>query len=460
MSFLNIKNKFNNLWSQIDHNIVNNSRKTNTLVRYLNIPEFQKTIQVLYDSDWENIQTTIVGNYQTTTQDDYLPSYISYELKQDLNIPDVFIPFIKPLFKCKVHPEMNSAILPEYITSAWQNMNYFECKGNGSLLIYKGRYNSSYEYEYPVKNGLRSHQELLAGNFLENNTKKFWETTCYYTSGGTNYKAVGTIVSFEHDDGVSTWRCSPDPSYTPFYSDTYFSNITNSTVFGKFRILHDTETARKNFNFIDANSSFKAVGKIYEEIDGQWVKITIIDTINGGTISSIENTFNEGEPTTNDYSGYLLFWSSLHETVFRIDMTNKIPTNIPVDSFPYSYFTWKCNPIGYPIKLESLKQIQSTNVNQNIKIFKSSSGKYRFHITGRFYYLQKASKVYFTRNYDRFDDTYSIVGNTYETTIEHHSVISKKTYQPETTDIQLKSQLIFYNPLYYVENQTVNEQLY
>jgi hypothetical protein len=450
MSFINSRNKFEKLWTTIVDNREEIDRKTNQLLHWLALPEYQKSQVVLYESEWTPYATTINSSLQTTSKEDLLPTYINCGFSQVISIPETFLPFIDVQLITKKNPLIKFSSLAEYITSTWVG-NYYECYGNGSTLIYKGRYNSVTFREFYVENGLRTHEELQKGNFLISLTKKFWETTCYYSIGGNEYKAKGTITIIRYEPSYVR-RCSPVPGNGYFNAETYFISMSNINITAYFG-SGITETVP----IVDASTIIRVKGYIYQKIGGIWTQIGITVDIVGNTISAITNIFNTFTASPGDFSGYMLFLSTDYKTRFFIETSTDtpyfFPPNIPFP-LPYIYLTWKFNPSSYPYKLESSPQIITST--QNLSFFKHYIDFYRVSFSSKLYYLQKATEIANTTIFDKFNDTYNGVGNTYVLTIQSHTTETTYRYRPLSTDVEIKYKIIFFNPLYFLEGKKIN----
>jgi len=455
MKFTTSKNKLKKTWLTIGDITTDLSQKSNNFFHWFALPKFQKTNIELYDSGWTPL-TSIATNEVNAVKNTPMPSYVDYDFEQDINIPDGFFPFIKTHLQFKKVGTTEAEMLTEFSTSFWKG-NFYRSKGDNKL-IYQG-------YNTLTANGLYGQTELDDGAFLESNIKKIWETEIFYTVGGTDFKAVGSIIKIKNRYSTSPDRfyvCSPHPSFSQFDRDTYFKSVADTTITANVVDPNLSTYSEQDIDIKNSETDTTVSGKIFEDQAGTWVQTGIIDTIDGDDISSATITFNEDLPHSgSDYSGYILFWSDTTQWLFGID-GNDEPANLPDItalplSLPYTSITWKFNPSGHPFVVDGGDDFFSGT--KSITYAKNKTDNYKVRMRGKMYLLQPATVEAISTIFDIFNDVYTVVGNTYEKTTENHSDTTKISYKSGTIDVEVRCKYIFHNPLQFTQGIKINGKI-
>ena len=128
--------------------------------------------------------------------------------------------------------------------------------------------------------------------------------------------------------------------------------------------------------------------------------------------------------------------------------------------FRPSNIYWDFNTGGYPKKVSSDIQIQSSN-SQNITFWKVKENTYIIRYRTKIYCLQRAEKT-ISSDLRVENDTWTKDGEDellYHRTSTSHQTITKNRYETESSDIQVKLQIKLKNPLEVSKTININDKI-
>lgn len=487
-SFNKTKNKLSKIWDKVNNNTL---YLKNFLFPSNNITgqqEYFKNPFILYDSEW--IADSVNFNTESDIKNEFRPGSISYDINQELEIPERFLPFIEPVILTKGTPDVKF-ISDLTVKSTSYNSDFYEIKGDGEL-IYQG-------IEFTT-NALFPQSSLDEGRFLESHTKKLWEMTLEYTDGGEFFRIKGTVgrIILEKDQGTGCNGNSQNDTYE-IDADEIFGSYDNEHRFINFTSISDTsidiefigDLFEERWVFNDPNCDFESTvfNSIHEtknipnDADNFYsirfgidaIKYTldepngsIIDSESFGLDTFINTTVDTVTKINTEFLGYKLYYST--DTIFRAGIITqsgqKILTNLPETSsgLPYSEITFKRNPVNKPEAVTSDITLALHKNKVWLKTSKTTDTKdsFNININGTLYVLAKATEeVFITRQV--YNDIYTSDGGspveTYERTTTDHDTKDLPLYIPIDSDIQMRIMLVLKNPLYWneIKNYIINE---
>ncbi|KKK70794.1 hypothetical protein LCGC14_2920400, partial [marine sediment metagenome] len=347
------------------------------------------------------IRTIVDGH--TAIKSELMPTEVSYSHLVDLEIPEIFLPFIKYSVEVKPVPDTEVHALYSYIPSSWAGDD-IRVEGDG-LLIWKGTPLVTYQQNLNIYFLTHSTDVLLAKGISLSLTKETWNVDFEADrEGGIN--VVGKILGLQGTEILSENSC-----------------LTNDDT-KVFNISHSGNKNHKITSFTDAG--FEGIGDetitTYTD-DGEGgcdqnivINSNVTRTINFASIDTYRLTvaqpqsiglgYNKAEITELevDEGGRWLFYSTELQKIFstretgnadgdfdEIELTNLPDTN-DGDSLPYTSITVKRNLEGttsLPVvekDEESSIAIGTRNFKNYFKISDSNTSipKYRFKLDSNF----------------------------------------------------------------------------
>lgn len=447
--------------------------KTNVNKVPLNEDYNWKTEDTIKESDWITGTTVRVG--QSTSANNFLPTYLSISKELDFILDPKFIPFINVEVLTKKQPDLELLGVVPYIHEFYES-DYVEIYGDGSNLIYKGT--------PQLKDYIYDEDDLIAGNFTEDYAKKAYYATIEYTLGGDEYKIGGLIseIIMVVDAGLSgggnqnldTYYLNTAPTNLVEAGYMRFTDMTESSVTGdwkKTETRYNTNpspppaeipstntigktTASFNFDTHDEYYTFY-LGTLYKKISGNWV----LQGTGNYTINSVSHTITSRTITLN---GYWIFWGP--ESRYTIGVSNVVPPepdgslqkkeiyNLP--PHPYRYWTtitFKRNQDPHPEVTSVNSVVAGFETHQLIKLYKSTErakDKYRLLVTGILAFKTLADQVS-TSNIPVYNDVYTATGSNpgdKYTPSYNHTLKETKYYRADFVDVEYKIRISILNP--------------
>jgi hypothetical protein len=430
-----------------------------------------KLNSVIKESDW--LTVTPISFARNTEYNRILPESVTFNQSLDFNLDKKFLPFLKPEIIVKAGENIKlEGILP-YIYQMYDR-DYCEVYGDGNL-IYKG-YPSEIYNEF-------SQEDLDAGMFQEDYTKRVYKGAIGYTSGGFEYRVNGTIIRIVMVDylgtgcgggNYDTFDVYIDPGY--FNSKNYakFHDLQSNTTDMTGLLWHHTYSPnptppptcvlntptsespkRLQWAFTGSNVDVYQItlksASLYKKVAGNWVWQSDGDfTIDSSLVTVISRSFG--------FSAYWLFYSD--DTRYLFGIRNKIPLsyegiyrrielyNLPVDPYRvWSTITLLRNNGDHPLVVDSASFAFSDNQQALIKLFKTTDTVkdfYRMKIKGTFI-LSALSSIKSTQQVPVYNDTYYQSGSSYVAS-ENHTLKDIAYYSPANLPVQYQIRLRLINP--------------
>jgi len=478
-----MRNKFNKLWYDSLSTERELFQKMNDIFIFFNENNQIKKILNLYDSDW--IASTPTNSFLTrVTKDEVLPESILYDTYIDIEIPEIFLPYLNIDVLAKTIPETQCVGTLPYIWETYEQ-DYFEVYGNGSNLIYKGFPHDAY-YFY-------SEDELDDGQFQENYAKKVYRAVIYYSQSGEDYYVDGTLIQTGVDkNGVlkegnqeyDEWEAMIDPGYISFLNYSKYHNIDNTEVdfttrLKEVRFVENPSPPPNYFQQIttyDNGGTGFRVTKKWADMDREYHKVTTANKFkkvgeNWVFQASGDFTIDTGNSqliTDRAFSlkGYWLFYSQQTRYLFGIRDVSPVITegvynkkeliNLPKDPYRYwNYILFKRNPGDKPEKVQVPNVISGS---KQYVFYKKEKNKYRIFLKGKLILSAKADLINPPpaqktngdhRQVPEYNDTYSQQGDSYAITIEQHTLKNRDFWGSANKDMQYKIKIDIINPLYW-----------
>jgi hypothetical protein len=430
-----------------------------------------KLNSVIKESDW--LTVTPIPFARNTEYNRILPESVTFNQSLDFNLDKKFLPFLKPEIIIKAEENIKlEGILP-YIYQKYDR-DYCEVYGGGNL-IYKGYPSVDIYHEY-------TQEDLDAGMFQEDYTKKIYSGGIYYTSGGSDYYIQGRVIKITMYDYLGTgcggrdydvFDVIVDPGY--FESKNYAkfhdlqSNTTDMTGL-LYKIRYETNPSpppacvqttffefpkRLQWSFTGSNVDvykikFKEAEK-WKKVGDTWIWQSFGDfEIDSSGVTVTSRSFG--------FIGYWLFYSD--DTRYLFGIRDKKPLssegiyrrkelyNLPVDPYRvWSTITLLRNNGDHPTVVNMDSFAMSNNQQVLIKLFKTTDAVkdlYRMKIKGTFI-LSALSSVKSTQQVPVYNDTYYQSGSSYVAS-ENHTLKDIAYYSPANLPVQYQIRLRLINP--------------
>ena len=137
MKYNNSKNKIKTIWEENRTVEVDLSQKQNEIKQFFTERHQMQKIKNIYDSGWIATTPTAVDAVRNVTPDQELPERVTLDTSLDIEIPEIFLPFINVTVMTKTVPKVSFLGVMPFIIEGFDN-DYFSVHGNGTNLIYKG----------------------------------------------------------------------------------------------------------------------------------------------------------------------------------------------------------------------------------------------------------------------------------------------------------------------------------
>ena len=376
-----------------------------------------------------------------------MPTEVSYSQLIDLEIPEIFLPFVKYSVEVKPIPNTEIYALNEYIPSTWEGDN-IRIEGDGKL-IYKqdidgispsfiGSFNGSSTFPTSF---------FTVNNINLDMTKRVWDATIIKDEGGAsgNVTRIIAIISAGESFTVNAF-INPDHEII---------NLTSTS----FTAIGDYVDLAHSINLPNVQRTYS-----FSALDSYNFLLNESTTVLSEDIESQE--FEE--------IGRWLYWSNLLQKSFVLRVKNEkdgdkyeiILENLPDtddgDILPYTNITLQRNLESITDLPEVVKDEESSittgekEFKNYVKITASNASvpKYRFNLSGKFIISSPAIVLDSdTIDFPIYNDIYTVVGTSYSLTTENHSLLSKEIWFPETQDIILNIKAYLINPLHWREQR-------
>jgi len=412
------KNKLSKTWESLETNKNNINKKSNQekfdFFNQLLKQQHIKTPIEIYDSGDINITPTVLLNLKSAIKSELMPTSVSYLQNIDLEIPELFLPFVKYSIEATSVPDTNIHTLYKYDPSTWAGDN-IEIKGDDKLI---------YKRDIGAITGVPSLIGSTNGSytlpdiyFSENNinldmTKKVWKAEIF-----TNIPSVlrGNITEIE------TTVLTGGFCKGVWASEEFFVDLINKPNHKIINLTSTSFTAVGDFTVrtISGSGASCIVNTVITENIQKTYSFSVVDDYYIRVHSS-GLVAHKDEIETQEFEQYnrWLFWSNLKQKLFVLQIKDdrdgdkyKIAFfNLPIedindpssDVLPYTSITLKRNinpstPLPEIEKFseswrsislygENVKSLISSNRNfeNYVKISESdaSISKYRFKLDG------------------------------------------------------------------------------
>jgi len=457
--FNTTKNKLSKLWNDYVANQNEIEQKSNLdafgFFNSLSKDQTFKSPIELYASGDINITPSLVNNsVKTARKGSPLPTEVSYSQNIDLEIPEVFLPFIKYSVETDLVPETEAHGFYLYDTSDYVD-DSMEVRGDGALVYKIDRLPTAGTIGNALGASTSTLASILALGISADLTKLVWKINASLVAGGTisqNIRRITAVIS-----------SAPSPNNENFTVDLEANtnhriiSITTSgfTAIGDYILGENlTQNVQKSYSWGTLESYF-----FFFSIPGDQI---LLDS----EISSLDSF------VTNNY---WLYWSSLRQKFFVANVggdqgdfkeitVSNFPDTDDGDSLPYTSITVKRNLIDPPSEIETYFDVNDrlldVSANREFKNYFRISDTtatiptHRFTFEGGFVVVAPARvENPDTTDFPVYNDIYTVVGTTYDGTSIAHSLLEKTTYHPETQDIIVNIKAYLVNPLYWREQR-------
>ncbi len=476
------KNKFEKIWNRI---ISNTSEKE---IRYnSNNPQFftnllkQQNIKApieVYNSGDILLTTSQAGGLSAIKGTTH-SSRASYSQSINIEIPEVFLPFVKYSVEVKAIPDTETHVLYQPEVSTWTGDN-IKIEGDGKL-IYKNDIEDISPGFISNANGSQTFSDSF---FFSNNidfdmSKIVWRAVI----NGSNQGNITRITTLKHT--------SPGVGFCSGVFNTETFNVNNLKTSSN-KIINMTSTsfiAIGTLVVTTVTSNTETESCDIEQVVTEDVQKTI-------TFASLENyaftindtlpTFKSPDITSQSFfrNNRWLYWSNSLLKLFVLEIKTALDgdkrqislENLPTQdtddpssvSLPYTSITLKRNldpktPI--PQIEKTLGIVKSNRFFKNYVKTSSSNANipsYRFALEGEFFINSPAVELDSIIQFPVYNDIYTQVGSpiiSYSLTTENHSFLDKQLWTSESQDVILNIKAYLVNPLYWREQRVYKNGL-
>lgn len=378
------KNKLKKLWNDAVSNKSDIGNKSNedsflffdNLLKQQNI----KTPLEIYNSGDIFVTPELIFNVTTATKGTKLATSVSYSELIDLEIPEIFLPFVKYSVEAKTTPETNAHALYQFSRSTWEG-DYVQIKGDAKLIFVHdidgispsliGSYNGSYIFPDSY--------------FSENNinldlTKKVWRGNFTETEGAGGGNIFGNVTRIHAE-------ISPLIEFN-----------VNTVLNPGHKIISLTSTS------FTAIGDFNDHGSITEDIQKTYIFSSLDDY--WFMLNETAPVIPKDDIETQEFeeNGRWLFWSNLLQKLFVLEIVDEkdgdkqiieiknLPDTGDGDIIPYTNITLKRNlelstDLPDIVEEEGVSvSIGERNLKNYVRISESEAEipKYRFKLNGEF----------------------------------------------------------------------------
>lgn len=462
------KNKLQKLWQDVISNKSQiNEKATEDAFSFFNKLLNQQHIKIpieIYNSGEIYSTPSIPALSKTASKSEVMPTLVSYSKLIDLEIPEIFLPFVKYSVEVQPVPDTDVHGVYEYDPSDWAG-DYIKIKGDGKLIF---AYDINDITSVPsVIGSYNGSQTFPLSYFTDNNinldmTKEVWSAVIVKNDtsqvNGNVTRIVANITDSEETFTVNAF-INPDHKIISLTSTSF------TAIGDHYDILGDvlTEDVQRTYTFSALDSYYfminEAATVLSEDIDTQaFTKLT----------------------------ARWLFWSNLLQKSFVLEIEdiqdgdkfeitpNNFPDTDDDDNIPYTAITLQRNIAPYTDvpteeKLsesashistwgEDVKSITTTDrqFKNYVKISDSNASipKYRFKLNGSLIITARSTVLSpNTTDFPVYNDIYTQVGTTYSLTTEDHELLLKEVWIPTTEDVILNIKAYLINPLYWREQR-------
>lgn len=388
--FETTKIKLQEIWNYVDSNKSDISNKSNNeLLSYftdlLNQQNIKTPLEIYNSGD---LFITPSTGSATALKGSKLPSNVSYSELVDVEVPDVFLPFIKYSIEVKPTPESETHALYTYAPSSWEG-DYIKIHGDGKIIFMEdiegisASFVGSFDGSYTFPNSY----------FSENNinldlTKEVWRTRITKTDdnveSGNVTRIIANIIDNEETFTVNAFL-NPDHKIISLTATTF------TAIGDHYDIIGDIFTPN-----VQRTYTFSA-------LDSYVIGINEGIFINSSNIKS--KLFEK--------NGRWLYWSNLLQKSFVLEILDEkdgdkqlieiqnFPDTDDSDTLPYTKITVKRNLEGstdLPVIVEqsSFVAVGQRNLKNYIRISNSNATipRYRFKLNGNFFIVAPATKQF------------------------------------------------------------------
>lgn len=476
--FNNSNNKFQKIWERIISNTTEKEIRENS-----NNPQFfmnllkQQTIKVpieIYNSG-DILITTSPISPADTIKGELVPSSSGlYSQNIDLQIPEVFLPFVKYSIEVKSASGQEVHALYEYKTATWVD-DHIRIEGDGKL-IFKFNIDEISPQNIGSANGSSTFSDsfFFSNNINFDMSKIVWQAFFNGSGSGGNITRITTLKNTSPGTGFcsdffNTERFTVDNLRT---STHQIINMTSTSFIAIGTLVVTTVTSNTENETCDT-----------EEV----VTIDVQKTINFADLENYRITINNTLPTikSEDITSQIfvrnnrwLYWSNQLRKLFvfqiksaldgdkrQISLKN-LPTknldNPESEDLPYTQITLKRNsdPKTPIPQIETTDAVSQTGrfYKNYVKISPSNTTipSYRFRLNGAFLIISPAISLSSIIQFPVYNDVYTQVGTpilSYNLTTENHSFLDKKLWTSESQDVILNIKAYLVNPFYWREQR-------
>ncbi len=474
--------KIQTIWERVEQNNseIQNKDNSNQFEFFNNLLKQQniKTPIELFNSGDINVipNTDFISDSPFTAfKSEKMPTKASYSQIIDLQIPEIFLPFIKYSVEIKSLPDTDIHGFVLYDRSDFVD-DSVEIRGDGTLIFKTDRLPTSgtvggigidkvFSDSFFTSNGISFDlsKEVFKGTITKNDDSIVTGNVTSITT--TVITAVGAGNCLGSD---STEIFQTNPLTNPDHEIISITS-TSFTAIGDFIVTTFTDTGSScDQNLVTTENVTKTF--TFSAVDSYSIQL------DGGV----------GIPSSNiktkvfEANGRWLFWSTLKQKLFILnisivddgDFKEIAPTNFPDeddgDTLPYTNITLKRNVVNIPdeIEKESVtlgfeRVVTSEREFKNYVQISDSSAfipTFRFQLNGSFIILSPAIVDNpNTTDFPVYNDIYTVGDTSYSLTTENHSILSKITFLPETQDITINIKAYLVNPLYWREQRKYNK---
>lgn len=476
------KNKLRKIWQRIEKNNSEIQNKDNVgqlefFINLLKQQNIKNPIEIFNSGDINLISNTNFNDNAkgifTVFKGEKMPTQVSYSENIDLQIPEIFLPFVK--YSVEINPlpdsEIHNFVL--YDKSNFRD-DSVKIQGDGTLIFTSDKLPT----ENTTIGGSGIDKTFPDSYFTDNNisfdfSKKVFKGTITKNDDSIkfgNVIALSTTVVTALGSGNclnsnNTEVFTVKNLQTPDHKIISISS-TSFTAVGDFTVTTFTDTG-SSCDQIQVVTTNVTKTFTFSAVNSYTITLDNLLTIQSSTIKSQE--FEE--------NNRWLFWSTLKQKLFQLivvrsdgDFKEIGATNFPHtsdgDTLPYNSITLKRNIIDTPdegekesISLKFKRAVFFGRIFKNyIKISESNASipTFRFKLAGGFIILS-SSIIPIITDFPVYDDIYTVVGNTYIRTIIDHTILSKTTFSPETQDVTITIKAYLVNPLYWREQRRYNK---
>jgi len=494
-TFDTTKQKLIKLWEKTfnNSNILKTIDNAEELSKLSGIPTDQISKNIIEIHDSGNFAATLedLASIDTATKtvnkSELLPNIYSFLHSLTLELPEIFLPFIKIVTQINNVSNSQLSLGLKFVASKFIG-DIIQVKGDGTLL-YEGAESKINESIFRINTLLSffTPEELVDFKVPIGNTKKVFEATIEYTDGTDTFRIIGPLLRLRTEDDLGQ-NCGSnedinfhdalvfkDLAFTSERFDNEFINLT-STSFSIRALKIESRFAGADppcdqtltqFDGVVFNSTFSAVDRHQLTILGAFFKKVgaNFQLLGNNQVVTVDSDIHTTISRDFEFIGHRAYYSSATQGILSVINTGQpdgsfneiilvnFPTTTLGHTLPYTTIKLLRSPDPFPNEIETREIIASTS-----KIFKNflkvDEDKFHLEIGGQFLSLSPSTvDDPNATQFPVYDDSYTIVGASYDLTDENHSISSKITFIPESQDASVRIKIFLQNPLYWKENR-------